>query len=84
LQSSDLTLWALAVLLYGVRDLLTTLSNFSIGMVELNPLNVFVVKAVVFLAGGAIYAKTKERIIPAVLCVLGFFAVVHNVFVFYF
>ena len=84
MQSSDLTLWALAVLLYGVGDLLTTLSNFSVGMVELNPLNVFIVKAIVFLAGGAIYAKTKERIIPAVLCVLGFFAVVHNVFVFYF
>ena len=74
----------MAILLYGVGDTLTTLHNLKYGMVELNPLNVFAVKAVVFLAGGVIYAKTREKIVPAVLCVLGVFAVVHNLVVFYF
>ncbi len=84
MRSSDAILWISAVLLYGAGDIATTLNNFSVGMVELNPLNVFAVKVVVFLAGGVIYAKTKEKIVPAVLCVLGVFAVVHNLIAFYF
>ena len=85
MQSSDLTLWALAVLLYGVGDLLTTLSNFSVGMVELNPFNVFAVKAIVFLVGGVIYAKTREKIYSSCTVRSGiFFAVAHNVFTFCF
>ena len=84
MRSSDAILWISAVLLYGAGDIATTLNNFSVGMVELNPLNVFAVKTVVFLAGGAIYTKTKEKIVPAVLCVLGVFAVVHNLVAYYF
>jgi len=84
LSKPDVILWVLASVLYGAGDLITTLNNLRAGMVELNPLNVFAVKVLVFAAGVILYTRTREKMIPAILCILGGFAVLHNILVFYF